>query len=234
MELSPRLRRIAEEVPAGTRFADVGTDHAYLPIWLLQTGEISHAIACDLRSGPLERARKTAQRFNLSAYVSFRLCDGLSGIQHDEVDTIAIAGMGGETIAAILEAAPWTRAGNHLFLLQPMSSIPELRAWLQDHNFFTLKEHIVAEGEKYYNVMVVRPGETKPLTAGERWAGRQWQGMEAPLRLNYLNDIEQRVQRAVAGLAHSTCPANIFKQQELTAVVADLNHMKKEWQSWQR
>ena len=108
VELTPRLRSVAELVPRGARFADVGTDYAYLPVWLLQQGRITGAVASDLRPGPLERARGTAEKYGLTGRMDFRLCDGLSGIQPDEVSTIAMAGMGGETIAAILAAAPWS------------------------------------------------------------------------------------------------------------------------------
>ena len=96
VELTPRLRSVAELVPRGARFADVGTDHAYLPVWLLQQGRITGAVASDLRPGPLERARGTAEKYGLTGRMDFRLCDGLSGIQPDEVNTIAMAGMGGE------------------------------------------------------------------------------------------------------------------------------------------
>ena len=98
MELSPRLRSVAELVPQGAGFADVGTDHAYLPVWLLQRGVIRRAVASDLRRGPLERARLTAEKYGLTDRMDFRLCDGLSGIRPEEADTVAIAGMGGETV----------------------------------------------------------------------------------------------------------------------------------------
>ncbi len=233
MNLSPRLRCLAEEVPPGARLADVGTDHAYLPVRLLQEGKVSRAIAADIRPGPLERARRTASRYSMEAHISFRLCDGLADIRPDEADTIVIAGMGGETIAGILGAAPWTGAGSHLFLLQPMSSIPDLRIWLQDHHFYIEKEHIIAEGRKYYVIMVVRSGESQTMTAGEYWAGRQWKGMQAPLRESYLNDLKQRAERGLAGLLSSAAPGDAPRRTELEAVVSDLNDMIKEWQAWQ-
>lgn len=105
-ELSPRLRMVGELVPAGARLADVGTDHAYLPAALILEGKIPWAIAADLRQGPLNRARATVREYGLTGKVAFRLCDGLSGIRPGEVDAVAAAGMGGETIAAILTAAP--------------------------------------------------------------------------------------------------------------------------------
>ena len=145
VELTPRLRSVAELVPRGARFADVGTDHAYLPVWLLQQGRITGAVASDLRPGPLERARGTAEKYGLTGRMDFRLCDGLSGIQPDEVNTIAIAGMGGETIAAILAAAPWTWERECLLLLQPMSAQPFLRRWLQAHGYTIRRELLSRE-----------------------------------------------------------------------------------------
>ena len=131
IELSPRLRAVADLVPPQTRFVDVGTDHAYLPAYLIQKGIIPSAVASDLRKGPLERARQTAERCGVTGRMSFRLGNGLERVQPEEAQTIAIAGMGGETIAAILSAAPWCRLGERTLLLQPMSGLPELRAWLQ-------------------------------------------------------------------------------------------------------
>lgn len=91
--LTPRLETVARLVPPGVRFADIGTDHAYLPAKLLLDGTIDRAIAADLREGPLSRARETARQCGVEDKVSFRLCDGLSGIECGETDAIAIAGM---------------------------------------------------------------------------------------------------------------------------------------------
>lgn len=106
--LQPRLRLLAEMTPPGGRLADIGTDHGYLPVWLLQEGRIPSAIAADVGAEPLEHARRTAEEYETQG-LDFRLCDGLSGIEPEETDTVVIAGMGGETIRDILRAAPWRR-----------------------------------------------------------------------------------------------------------------------------
>ena len=107
--LQPRLRLLAEMTPPGGRLADIGTDHGYLPVWLLQEGRIPSAIASDVGAEPLEHARRTAEEYETQG-LDFRLCDGLSGIEPAETDTVVIAGMGGETIRDILRAAPWAAA----------------------------------------------------------------------------------------------------------------------------
>ena len=109
LQLQPRLQCLADLVPQGARLADVGTDHGYLPVWLLQRGRMESAIASDINALPLDHARATAAEYGVTACIDFRLCPGLAKIGSEECDTVAIAGMGGETIIGILEAAPWTR-----------------------------------------------------------------------------------------------------------------------------
>ena len=145
MELSPRLYAIAQQVPQGARLVDVGTDHGYLPVWLLMNNVIERAIAADLREKPLGRSRETAQQYGQSEKISFRLCDGLKDIDANEVDTVVIAGMGGDTIASILEVAPWTRQ-DKLLILQSMTGAPRLRPWLQSHGYVILSVMLCREG----------------------------------------------------------------------------------------
>lgn len=234
LELSPRLRSVADLVPQGARLADIGTDHAYLPAWLILQGIISWAIAADLRKGPLERARITAERYGITAQMSFRLCNGLAGVSGKETDVIAIAGMGGETIAEILSAAPWTREEKKLLLLQPMSAQPELRLWLQKHGYAIQREVLSKEGETLYTTFQVIAGQMEPLTPGERWAGRQQQAEKAPLRSEYLERLIAQMGRALEGLRRSSRAADSSRLTEMEQVQQDLLRMKEEWSAWQR
>ena len=234
IQLTPRLRSVAEQVPTGAKFADIGTDHAYLPVWLLQRGIITKALACDLRKGPLERARATAEKYNLTEQMDFRLCDGLAGVAPGEADTIAIAGMGGETIADILAAAPWVWKEDCLLLLQPMSAQPELRRWLQGHGYAIAKELLSREGDTLYTTFVVQPGPMGELTPAEAWAGRQRKGEEAPLREEYLNRLVAQTARAAEGLARSTRPEDGPRRAEMEQVHTGLLELREEWLSWQR
>lgn len=232
LELSPRLMSVAGLVPRGARLADIGTDHAYLPAWLILHGIIPEAIAADLRRGPLERARATAEKYGLTDALDFRLCNGLSGISPDEVDTIAIAGMGGETIAEILSAAPWTKEAKKQLLLQPMSAQPELRRWLQSHGYAIRQELLSREGETLYTTFQVHAGAMEPLTPGEQWAGRQRQGMVAPLRGAYLDKLTAQASRALEGLSRSSRSSDQDRLLEIKAVHQDLLRLREEWSAW--
>lgn len=223
MELSPRLETIARQVPHGSVLADVGTDHALLPVRLLLEGRISRAIASDLREGPLSRARETVEAHGVADLVSLRLCDGLSGIQAGEADVVAIAGMGGETIAAILEQAPWARTDT-LLLLQPMTSFPDLRQWLLEHGYRVEQETICQEGRRMYTILTVRGGQDTPLSAAELWVGRN---RPQPLRRAYLAMMGEKVRRALEGQRSSAHPdpATVAHLEE---VLVGIEGMKKE------
>lgn len=230
IELSPRLRLAADLVPQGARLADVGTDHAYLPACLLLEGKIPWAIAADLRQGPLNRARETARQYGCGDKMAFRLCNGLAGIRPDEVDAVVIAGMGGETIAQILEAAPWVWKEKIPLVLQPMSSLPELRTWLGQHGYAIAREQLAREGETLYVVMQVTAGEMGPQTPGQLWVGRQ---SRDPLRGEYLEQQERKLRRAVDGMAKSLGEETQQRRRELEAVLHEIAAMKEEWQKWQ-
>lgn len=229
MELTPRLRKVAELVPQGARFADIGTDHAYLPTWLILNGVVERAVAADLRPGPLERARDTAERFDVGDQLDFRLCDGLSAVSPDEVDTIAIAGMGGETIAHILSCAPWTKAPGVTLILQPMSSQPDLRQWLGANGYTIERECLVREEKTIYTIFLVKAGAMPPLTAAELLAGQQ--SREA-LRGEYLELLAGKTERALEG-QRAAARRDEASIEHLGRVLAGLREMKKEWDAWQ-
>lgn len=223
MELTPRLQAIANQIHAGARVADVGTDHGYLPVWLLLNGRIDWAVAADLREGPLNHAKETARHYGTMERMSFRLCDGLTGIDPEEVDTVVIAGMGGETISSILGAAPWTKGGVAL-LLQPMTHLAELRLWLQENGYAILNEQIIREGKRLYSIWNVKGGEMPPMSPAELWAGQQ---SREPLRREYLAYIRGKAEKAMRGQQAASAPDQ-EAIAELEAVLSGLNQMEKE------
>lgn len=222
LELTPRLQAVANQVPQGAVFADIGTDHAYLPVWLLLNGRIDRAIAADLREGPLARARETAAQYGVTDKVSFRLCDGLNGIRAGEANVIAIAGMGGETIAAILAAAPWTHECT--LLLQPMTSFPDLRCWLQQNHFVINEERVVREGNRLYSIWAVTGGEMEELSPAELWVGRQ---SSDPLRGEYLAMMAEKLERSLRGRRAASVPDE-KEIEHLVKLLAEIRQMQEE------
>ena len=231
LELTPRLRMVADMLPDHVRLADIGTDHAYLPAALMLEGKIPYAIAADLREGPLSRARETVREYELEGKIDFRLCNGLAGIASDEIDAVSIAGMGGETIAMILSAAPWTRENNTVLVLQPMSSMDELRMWLGKNGYFMQEERLAREGDTIYTAMLVLAGEMPSMTAAEICAGKN---CEDVLRGDWLEYWMNRTRRALNGMAHARSESVEQRRTELEQVLSGLEAMKKEWELWQR
>ena len=234
IHLSPRLQSIANEVPHGVVVADVGTDHAYLPVWLLLEGRVPAAIAADLRGGPLERARLTALRYGVPDLISLRLCDGLSAISAEEAEYITIAGMGGETIAAILEQASWSKGGNHVLLLQPMSSQNDLRKYLTEQGYFIEKEILSREGDTIYLTLRVRGGKSSTYSLAERWVGRQERSMCSPLRLPYMDQTIHRLSRALSGLSMTWQPEQKLREAEYIQALDGIRALREEWVTWQQ
>ncbi len=197
LQLQPRLQLLADLVPPGARLADIGTDHGYLPVHLIQQGKIAAAIAADVGQEPLQHAIRTAEEYNVTN-VDFRLCDGLRGIDAEEVDTIVIAGMGGQTIIHILEAAPWTdNDGKYTLLLQPMTKPGLLRRWLVSHGYRFLAERLVWDKDFIYPIMVVTGGAQRPLSDVEEEYGCCLAG--DPLYGDYLDIQIARLQRTIEG-----------------------------------
>ncbi len=138
--------------------ADVGTDHGYLPIWLVEQGIAKRAIAMDVRTGPLQRAQEHIREHQLGAYIETRLSDGLAALHRDEAQVIVIAGMGGATMSGILEAGQAVISPDTILVLQPQSELYEFRRYLVTHDFRLLSENMVEEDGKYYPMMKVQKG----------------------------------------------------------------------------
>lgn len=226
LHLTPRLQTVADRVPAGVRLVDVGTDHAYLPTWLLLQERIPFALCTDLRPGPLDRARETVERWDVAERAELRLCDGLAGVRPDEVDFVAIAGMGGETILCILAAAPWAKEKG--LVVQPMSSLADLRAGLAPLGLHIAKETLAQEGETLYVVMDLAPGPEGKLTAAQAQVGRAERHRGDPLWPRYLRQEEGRLGKALRGLERSRKPEDVSRRKELTEALTGIQRMMEE------
>jgi tRNA (adenine22-N1)-methyltransferase len=153
LKLSKRMHAVAAMVTPGGVLADVGTDHGYVPIALLQRQKIRGAIAMDINEGPLARARENIAAAHLEDYIETRLSDGVQAMRPGEADSILIAGMGGELILHILaEGAKICETAGEL-ILQPQSDIRKVREYLREHNYRIIDEDMVCEDGKYYPMM---------------------------------------------------------------------------------
>ena len=225
LQLQPRLQCIASLVPQGARLADVGTDHGYLPVWLLQHGRIESAIASDINALPLDHARATAREYGVTERMDFRLCPGLAEIKAEECDAIAIAGMGGETILGILEAAPWTHEGVHTLILQPQSAGQALRQYLAEHSFAIEREALARDGHFFYTVLRAKKGHMPPLSPGQQYASPQLLRADGPLLGPYLARIETALAGTVLGLQRADEPE---KLRYYETALAEIREMRKQ------
>ncbi len=156
IQLTKRLLRIADMVPRGTFLADIGTDHAFLPIYLLENSIIERGIAADIVDGPLKIAEKNIKAHNLEDKLMVVKSDGLVNVEAFTPQTVVIAGMGGETIYEILRVSEFARACSPLFLLQPMTHIEVLRNYLLKSGFSILDEQVIREEHRFYVIISAR------------------------------------------------------------------------------
>ena len=203
LPISKRLLCCASMVQSGSRVADIGTDHGYLGIYLLQSGAARHVIACDLRKDPLENARRNAKLFGVDGKMELRLSDGLEKILPDEVDTVVMAGMGGDLIQRILSQCPWRKREGLQFILQPQSAGNVLRRWLCEDGFEIQREEPVQDGHFLYTVMDIRQGGPAPLKPGTEYASPALLASGSPLVGNYLARVENALQETGRGLTNA-------------------------------
>lgn len=159
MKLSNRLKRLVdliEKYKKGDVLADIGTDHAYLPCYLVENKIISKAYACDVSQGPYESSLSTISKHHLIDQVEALLGDGLDPILDKKVDMITIAGMGSYLIGDILEKNRQYIKDDHLLFLQPNANTDHLRQYLFSHDFMIVDELLIKEGHHIYDMMVVK------------------------------------------------------------------------------
>ena len=160
--ISKRLELVASFVPQGAILLDVGSDHAYLPIELIERGQIESAIAGEVVEGPYQSAVKNVEAHGLKEKIQVRLANGLAAFEEaDQVSVITIAGMGGRLITRILEEGLDKLANVERLILQPNNREDDLRIWLQDNGFQIVAESILEEAGKFYEILVVEAGQMK-------------------------------------------------------------------------
>ncbi|MCC0648208.1 class I SAM-dependent methyltransferase [Clostridioides sp. ZZV15-6598] len=156
MKLTDRLLKIASLVSDGKKIADVGTDHGYIPVYLLKEERVPFAVLADVNKGPLDNARKEVIQNNLLEKVDLRLGSGIEVLEIGEVEEVIIAGMGGILISELLEAKKEVAHSIEKLILQPMQAQEELRRYLLNNGYEILKEVLVREDFRIYEIIVAK------------------------------------------------------------------------------
>ncbi|ULL17635.1 tRNA (adenine-N(1))-methyltransferase [Paenibacillus sp. H1-7] len=185
IRLSKRLEMIANQVPEGSRVADIGSDHALLPTYLAQKGRIAKGIAGEVNPGPYQAASRQIREARLTDTIDVRLGNGLEVISAGEVDVITIAGMGGALIASILEAGKEKLPGVSRLVLQPNVGEAMVRQWLLDHQWVLAEEMILEEDGKIYEILTAVPSGLASTSNDEIYRDRTLAG-EMPVQRDWL------------------------------------------------
>lgn len=159
MELSNRLRAVANMVTKGNVVCDVGCDHGYIPIYLIKEKRSPHVIAMDINEGPLLRAKEHIAKYHMESYIETRLSDGVAKLQIGEARSLVVAGMGGRLMEKILQEGEEKTQAMQELILQPQSEIEHFRQFLRAHDYGILEENMILEEDKFYPMMRVAYGK---------------------------------------------------------------------------
>ena len=223
IKLTNRLKAVAELVTPCDAFADIGTDHAYLPAWLIQNGVVRRAVAADIHKKPLENAQKTISLYGLENQIELRLSDGFAKILPEEAGEIAVAGMGGEQIAAMIENTPWLKTGDKHLILQPMTHYEDVRRALCENGFSILCEKTVTEGERVYLVISAR--YTGAAEAKPEWYYYAGKLTADPTGTNEL--LLQKVLKRLQKRAVSVAPSDPETAQHLESIIKEIENERR-------
>ncbi|MFZ5752778.1 MAG: tRNA (adenine(22)-N(1))-methyltransferase [Bacillota bacterium] len=228
LNLSQRLLALARLVPQGSRVADIGTDHAFLPCYLVKEGIASFVIGVDVHEGPYQAACRTVRAYNVAEQVEIRRGDGLTALMPGEVDVVIIAGMGGSTGRDILENSPQVVEKLKKMIFQPMNGADVVRRWLSEHNWVITGEDIIYEDKRLFVVIAAEKGERTALTEEEIHYGPLLIKMRHPLLQEVLQKDIEAMQEILKQLAKSQNQESRVKVNEFTRKI----HMAKGLQEW--
>ena len=202
LPLSTRLLACCQFVTPGDRVADIGCDHGYLGIHLLQSGIASSVIESDVAEGPLQSAMHNAAKFGVHDKMSFYLSDGVRNVPRD-FDCMVCAGMGADTMMSILSAAPWLKDPKYRLILQCQSKRPELRQWLYDYGFRINRETLAKDGKFVYSIMEVVFDPGHGITPAETYITPQLLQDNHPLLPEYYDRVMYGMKLTVEGMRRS-------------------------------
>jgi len=231
--LTPRLKAAADMVGVSPCVADVGTDHGYIPVYLALTGRAERIVASDINEAPLESARRNAGRSGVSDRIEFIRADGLAGMEDIGLEAAVIAGMGGETIAAILKASPWVREQRVRLVLQPMTKLGFLSNWLDDSGYAIRDEVLVRDAGRIYAVLLAEAGMSRaPLSCAQIYADRILLEKRDPLLPEYLDGLIASFERRLAGMDRAKEEVRVDLYDHTALALKGFLKMKEETEKW--
>ena len=225
--MNNRLEKIAGHIENGKGFIDVGTDHGFIPSVLARCGYSGNIYAADLREKPLESARQTAKRLGVSDKIEFILCDGLDKCPFDKIDTVIIAGMGGDNICGILDRAVGRIGSGTRLILQPMKKAEILRYWLINNGFSIENEDLADDAGVVYQIITARSGSGQTLKDAELFVGKYELISENPLFGRSLDMQMRRIGKTLKGLTNTALPQYESKIKLAGLIDSQLTEMKK-------
>ncbi len=199
--LSMRLERVAANVPAGARLADIGSDHGYLPVALMRRGAITAAVAGEVATTPFHAAQRTVRDNGLEQQITVRLANGLAAIEpQDGITAISVCGMGGETIRDIFDSGKAHLNGRERLILQPNGGEQPLRHWLMDNGYSILREELLQENRFYYEIIVAERAGPVLYSAEELYFGPLQMQARSPVFLAKWQRLLRQKQKTLASL----------------------------------
>ncbi|KAB0569753.1 tRNA (adenine-N(1))-methyltransferase [Pseudomonas palleroniana] len=218
--LSMRLERVAANVPAESRLADIGSDHAYLPVALMHRGVITSAVAGEVATTPLHAAQRTVRDNGLEQHISVRLANGLAAIEPgDRITAISLCGMGGETIRDILDAGKACLSGLERLILQPNGGEQPLRRWLMDNGYSILHEELLQENRFYYEIIVAERAGPVTYSAEQLYFGPLQMQARSPVFLAKWQRLLRQKHKTLANLEQARQAVPPAKVQEVAREV---------------
>ena len=224
IKLSNRLQAVARQIPAGLRVADVGTDHGYLPVYLVVNDIAPKVIASDRGKRPLDSARQLISLLSLENQIDVRLGDGLSVLQPDEAEVICLAGMGGVAIKEIISAGlPLAQAAKRL-VLQPQRNVPAVRRFLVANGFKIVAEDLDEDDGFYYEIIAVEPGLME-LTEQEADFGPLLLRDGHPLFKDFLILKETDLTQLLAAMADNNSKDSLQRKKQLEEEISRIGKL---------
>ena len=207
IKLDSRMSGIASFVRRTPLIADIGTDHAYIPVYLVQNGIADRALACDISEGPCAKARATVALYGLNEKIQVIRTDGLDGLEKQAPKDIVIAGMGGDLIGEILSRAAFIRDGEVRLILQPMTKAANLRFWLLENGFDITAEKLAESDQKIYQIMCASfDGKRRELPEHLLYAGQGYESEQKGLVDRHIMKELTLLRERIAGLESSASP----------------------------